>query len=278
MRRNVPTQRVSLCTFHPQPDGLLWTRRRYLESVNLTVVMTGLLAVGLALIHLFAGQLRFLDTTPRSRWLSISSGVSVAYVFMHILPDLSEAQQTVQNRLSVELAFLEHHVYLLALLGLAVFYGLERAAKVSRQQNQNTGMGDVTSTNVFWLHMASFAAYNALIGYLLVHRDVSGVASLLFFAIAMALHFLVNDHGLRAHHKEMYDTSGRWLLASAVITGWVVGSHTELSAAAIAILFAFLAGSIMLNVLKEELPEERESRFWAFALGACGYSILLLAL
>ena len=33
----------------------------------------------------------------------------------------------------------------------------------------------------------------------------------------------------------------------------------------------------MLNVLKEELPRERESRFWAFALGAALYSALLLA-
>ena len=33
---------------------------------------------------------------------------------------------------------------------------------------------------------------------------------------------------------------------------------------------------MVLNVLKEELPENRESRFWAFALGATLYSPLLL--
>ena len=33
-----------------------------------------------------------------------------------------------------------------------------------------------------------------------------------------------------------------------------------------------------MNVLKEELPEERESRFWAFAAGAALYSVVLLAL
>lgn len=31
-----------------------------------------------------------------------------------------------------------------------------------------------------------------------------------------------------------------------------------------------------MNVLKEELPEERQSRFWAFALGAAAYAALLL--
>jgi hypothetical protein len=45
---------------------------------------------------------------------------------------------------------------------------------------------------------------------------------------------------------------------------------------AISSLFAFLAGSIIMNVLKEELPEERASRFSAFAAGALLYAILLL--
>ncbi len=41
-------------------------------------------------------------------------------------------------------------------------------------------------------------------------------------------------------------------------------------------LFAFLTGCIVLNVLKEELPEERESSLWAFATGAAVYAVLLL--
>jgi hypothetical protein len=43
-------------------------------------------------------------------------------------------------------------------------------------------------------------------------------------------------------------------------------------------LFAFLAGGVIVDVLKEGLPEERESRFWAFALGGALYAVLLLAL
>ncbi len=94
----------------------------------------------------------------------------------------------------------------------------------------------------------------------------------------MALHFVVNDNGLRENHKQIYDRIGRWLLVAAIIVGWVTGIGTVIHQAAVAVLFAFLAGGIVLNVLKEELPEQRESRFWAFALGAIGYAILLLAL
>jgi hypothetical protein len=37
------------------------------------------------------------------------------------------------------------------------------------------------------------------------------------------------------------------------------------------------AGLFVLNVLKEELPERRRSRFSAFALGAGGYAVLIQA-
>jgi hypothetical protein len=36
------------------------------------------------------------------------------------------------------------------------------------------------------------------------------------------------------------------------------------------------SGGIILNVLKEELPEERKSRFLPFAGGVVGYAVLLV--
>lgn len=246
-------------------------------SLSLEIkLLSGLFAIGLTFVHLFAGQLRFLETIPRSRWLSLASGVSVAYVFVHVLPELNAAQQDIPDNLVNGIAFLEHHVYLVALLGLVAFYGLERSARVSQQRNRRRGEEEMTTAGVFWIHIASFAVYNALIGYLLVHREEPEFLSLLLFFVAMAMHFIVNDFGLRENHKKPYDRLGRWILASAVMVGWAIGINTRIHQAAVAVLFAFLAGGIVLNILKEELPEERESRFWAFALGATTYAGLLL--
>lgn len=236
-------------------------------------------AVGLAVIHLYSGKLQFLDQIPRSRWLSMAGGVSVAYVFIHLLPDLNE-QQLIIRQTGI-LGFLEHHVYLIALMGLAVFYGLERLVKQSQKQHPDPSLSETQETvnpGVFWLHIISFSFYNGLIGYLLLHRESADLKSLLLFFIAMALHFVVNDFGLRQDHKRTYHNVGRWILAGAIIAGWAIGQATEISEAALALLFAFLAGGIILNVLKEELPEERQSRFWAFAVGAIAYSAILLTL
>ncbi|ACK72492.1 conserved hypothetical protein [Gloeothece citriformis PCC 7424] len=238
--------------------------------------VTSLFAVGLALIHLYCGKLRFLDEIPRSRWLSIAGGVSVAYVFVHILPDLSD-RQTHLSDLKV-LSFIEYHVYLMALLGLIVFYGLEKLVKSSRKPEKEIGKETTTNIKIYWLHITSFALYNGLIGYLLVHRETTGLESLIFFFVAMSLHFLVNDYGLRQDHRNTYHKSGRWILAGSIILGWIIGTGTKISEAGLSVFFSFLAGGVIFNVLKEELPEERESRFWAFFIGAIGYSVLLLSL
>lgn len=222
--------------------------------------------VSLVAVHLFSGRLRFLDGTPRSLWLYVAGGISVAYVFVHLLPELAEGQETIAEALEggEGLVFLESHVYLVALVGLVVFHGLERLATSSRRRRCEAGKEDSTASGVFWLHISSFAVYNFLIGYLLLHRIDAGLGNLLLFFAAMALHFLVNDYGLREHHKETYRRAGRWLVAAAVVLGWVAGLLAEIPEVAIAVLTAFLAGGVIMNVLKEELPEERQSRFWPF--------------
>ncbi len=253
---------------------------RVLATVGIddrVAVLVPILAVGLALVHLFAGKLRFLEVIPRSRWLSMAGGASVAYVFVHVLPEVSEGAETVERSGIVIATFSERHVYLIALLGFVLFYGLERMAKRS-QSDRSLEDGERTpSAGVFWIHIGSFAVYSGLIGYLLLHRESPGTASLLFFAAAMGLHFVVNDFGLREHHRRTYDRVGRWILGAAVVIGAAIGYAIEIDEAAVAVLFSFLAGGVVLNVIKEELPEERESRFWAFALGGLVYTALLLA-
>lgn len=249
-------------------------------------VLASIAALVLIAVHWITPSLRFLDGTPRSVWLSIAGGVSVAYVFVHLLPELAEGQRAIQQISTAE-AFAERHVYLIALLGLAVFYGLDRLAKTSRSRREGepvrsgrdseTREAPPASATVFWIHIGSFAIYNALIGYLLLHREVQTPAALGFFSLAMALHFLVTDYGLSEDHKTMYLDVGRWILMGAVALGFVIGLLSDVSKAAIAVLVAFLAGGVILNVLKEEVPSERQSRFWAFAVGSAAYATLLLS-
>ncbi len=230
--------------------------------------MTPLLAAQLAVvvlwsaIHLGAGRLRFLDHVPRSAYLSVAGGVSVAYVFLHILPELRAAAHT-------------HHwphpvaIEALALSGLIVFYGLERM--VTRRQTHERA--------AFWLHLASFAVYGVLIGLFLAREPHEDWVDVLLAGFALGLHLLANDYGLAKRHGDWYAQRGRYVLAACPPMGWALGRFLEIPAQPLDGGFAFLAGGIVLNTLKEELPEERESRFSAFLVGALAYggALLLLA-
>jgi len=238
-----------------------------------------IIVIVFVLIHLFAEKFHLTKDGSRSAWLSFAGGISVAYVFIHIFPELELAQRHISSQWEF-IPFIEHHAYLVALFGLIVFYGLERGAKLSRAKQDHPihHTKTTTSTEVFWLHITSFAIYNALIGYLLVHREEQDLYGLIFFSVAMGLHFFVNDFALRQFHKDTYQKYGRWLVSGMIIVGWAIGLSMKISEAMTGVLFAFLAGGVTLNVLKEELPEEKKSRFWPFACGAAIYTVLLLLL
>ena len=234
------------------------------------MLVSFLAALFLAAVHVFAGKLRFLDVVPRSVWLSGAGGASVAYVFLHLLPELAHGQETLAEATGEALRFLDAHVWILALVGLSAFSGLDKAARESE------GEGEHVERGVFWLHVVSFGLYNAIIGYLLLHREDPTPAALATYTTAMALHFVVNDYGLRHNHPHLYHAVGRWLLGAAVVAGCVVAAFVELPEPVVVGAVAFLGGGVILNVMKEELPEDRKSRFVPFAVGAALYAALLV--
>lgn len=236
------------------------------------ILLTGAMALAFAAIHIFIYRLAFLDRIPRSRWLSAAGGIAVAYVFLHIIPELAEHGAVFGRQLGVSTELAQVLVQVLALAGLACFYGLERAVKASRARRRD----DRAEDEVLWIHVGSFAVLNLLIGYLLLHREDMTLGGLLLFFGAMALHFVSADFGMREHHPEAYDRAGRWVIATAAIAGWALGLAVQLPALAIGGVFAFVAGGVVLNVMKEELPAERESRFIPFALGAGTYALLVV--
>lgn len=226
-------------------------------------------------VHLGVGRLH-LSTLPRSRWLSLAGGISVAYIFLQVLPNLADYQQVFRE--SNQLGWLENHVYSFALMGLVVFYALERAAKQSTQSTREPDNEHREyAVPVFWLHMFSFAVYNFIIGYLLPEGERESGFRLLYYVVAMAFHFMVTDYGLYAHYRELYTRRGRWLLIAALAAGWGIGQFAQIPRIYLASIFSFVAGGVIMNVLKEELPEERRSSLWAFVGGVAAYALLLAA-
>ena len=61
------------------------------------VIASLLAAASLAAVHVFSQQLRVLDGVPRSRLLSIASGMAVAIVLLRLVPALAQGQLVVEQ-------------------------------------------------------------------------------------------------------------------------------------------------------------------------------------
>ena len=247
-----------------------------MEESGLGIVVTGAMALAFACVHLFVGRLRFLSNEPRSAWLSFSGGVAVGYVFLHLLPELGEHGSVFAATTGLDELLATSWVHTLALGGLILFYGLERRLQASRGQRALDDAADRADRGIFWLHIAASALLIAVVSYLLNHREDESAAGLLLYFTAMVLHFLTADFGSRAEHPDLYDGAARWVLVAATLGGWALGLFVELSEIATGGLFAFIGGAIMLVVLKEELPENRRSRFAPFLCGAVFYAAIVL--
>jgi hypothetical protein len=239
-------------------------------------------AVALALIYATGAGVADREASERfwarRRWISAAAGVSLAYVFVDVLPELAAQNRALREASGTEeLAFAEQRIYVLALLSFVVIYGLEHiviGSREARRELVERGGRDA----VYWLHVGGFAAYSALIGYLLVERAERGLASFVLYAVAMAIHFVIVNHSLDEAHGAAYRRGGRWWLAASVVAGCVVGLATTLSVPMFARLFAILAGGVVITSVRAELPgDDRRGRFWPFCMGAVGFAILLMA-
>lgn len=235
--------------------------------------LTALLAVLLAAIHLVSGRVRSVIHFRRPTWKSVSGGIAVSYVFLQILPELAAHQETITAEVGLKPDLAESFVFMMALTGMTVFYGMERLLTSKRFSEELA-----TGAPVFWVRVGAFSLYNMLVGYLLVHREEPGLAELLLYFFAMATHFLAFDLNLSGGHQRQYHRIARWILAAALLAGWATAVFTDLTQLPVSVLFAFLAGGIVLNVLKEELPGEKQGRFLPFLAGVVGYSLLLVVL
>lgn len=230
----------------------------------------------LCLTHIFTRKLR-LTNIPRSKWLSVAGGISVAYIFLAAFPELTEIQKEINE---TEVIGWEHisemEVFLLSLIGLTFFYGLENRTKRSDESQRAPNKGKKKNIDIFWIHVSSFAVYNAIIGYLLLNREEESIESFLLYAMAMAFHFVVTDHALEDHFSKSYRTKGRWILVAAVFLGWLLSIFVHIPEVYVGIIFSFLAGGVIMNVLKEELPKERDSNLLAFCTGVVLYGAILI--
>ena len=234
------------------------------------------LAASLVLAAIFLGG-GVVHAAPPRIALSVGAGVSTAYVFVYMLPELSEASAAfVTATAGWALPVPRLRVYGAALVGFLVFYGLENMAACSGGRKTRGETGRESLSPVVFVHIAGFAAYAWLVSYLMVRGITNEPVPIVLYTFAMGLHFLGIDHSLRRAHGAAYDHVGRFVLAGAVLLGWFVAALTEVAKPVLITGLGLVSGGVLMNSMVMELPGDQDGRFWPFASGAIGYAGLLV--
>lgn len=236
---------------------------------------TGLVAAAFCAVHLAAGRLYLIQTKFLRAWLSSAAGISVAYVFVDILPELSSHHQRFIETAAEGIIPAEQRIYVAALVGFVFFFGLQKFLLASEREHTEAQKSRLRDAG-FWVEVAGYALYSVLVGYLLEERAENGTVSLAMYAVAMSLHLAVADHNLMRDFGRRYQRTGSWITTASILAGWLASTATTIPATITAWFFAFIAGGVVMTSMNEELARNERGQFWWFLAGAAGCAALLM--
>lgn len=222
-------------------------------------ISSGAAALVLAAAHL-AGAL----APPPSRAMrSFAGGIGVGYMFVIILPALSSWQASANQEIKSE-----RLVFACAMAGLAGYYLLKIAvARLDDNRRERAAA---------LLQLGGYTVYSAIIGFVLAQYAAYGPVWLAFYTVALGLHLYMNDRCVFSERQSA--AAGPSLLAGAILAGWGAGLAIPQGYPVAVLLFAVLAGGMILNILNDELPRDGEGTALHFVLGIGAVTLVGLAL
>ncbi len=249
------------------------------------ILIAFIIAVIFSAAHLTAPKLYGFSERYEKAVISSSGGIAAAYVFFDLLPTIQKAGENLRSLLRNylgQMSISEVAIFGVAFMGFLVFFILEHAAVHSRRQAATDAGQHVDSVaapkGVFAIHFSILALVSLLIAYNLRFEVRASLLGGLLFSIALILHFFGTDRTMEIHYRNLFEKYGRYILSIMPLTGWALSVLFPERQSEAAVLLAFVAGAVLFNVIKDEIPgtEKGEPKF--FVAGALIYAAVLLLL
>ncbi|MFN3428772.1 MAG: hypothetical protein ACK46X_02335 [Candidatus Sericytochromatia bacterium] len=233
----------------------------------MNLVWLALLAsLALAGVHGLTPALERLPARHQSALASVSAGAGLAYVFLYLLVELvKEGATEVHAWLPLGPDPLET-IFMLLLGAVTVIYlVMARLQQSPDVHDDHRGFATL------------FLIYNVLAGAGLVEEARWGALNLVFYVAALGLHLLFNDRFLAHLCPGGHTGTWRASLASAPVLGCVAAAALNPPQALLYSTLAVVAGGMILNVVRLELPLVEDLRPAGFVAGVLGYGAIILA-
>jgi hypothetical protein len=211
-----------------------------------------LVALILVAAHLIAPRVKGLIKHPE-RQQALGGGLSVAYVFLHLIPSLDAADGVVGPR-----------IYFIGLLGFVAFYGLDVMFQPPKH----------THPTKYHAYLSTFFVYDGLLIFTLGLNLPPTPVLTLVFGLSVALDVLNTDLEMQDEYGERFVKWGRWLLIAGVAIGYGLNLVRRPHPVVVDLLTAALAGFMIFHTNNGVFPVSRNKKFPWFLAGVLAFWVL----
>ena len=237
---------------------------------NAEWIFSFFMATALISAHWFSSGVAKLPLKTQRTLSSIGGGVAIAYVFIHIMPELAtggrELSKEIYMQEFIASPLIESCLFFTSLIGLVVFFSLDIIAS----------SGKASTKANFKLHVLAFALINYLYAYTLPSLVTTGWDYAFLFTIVLAAHIILSDRTLARSHPNLFRQKVRLVFSTSIVLGL---THAYLfhpiSDLALAIATAFLGGGVLMTVFREEIPESSFIKLPWFLFGTSSMTFAL---
>ena len=211
-----------------------------------------LIALILGSAHVISPRIFGLRKHPEIQQ-AFGGGLSVAYIFLHLIPSLDASNELVGPQ-----------IYFVALLGFVAFYGLDVLFQPPRDAHPTK----------YHAYLWVFFLYDGLLVFTLGLELPPTPILTLVFAVSLAVDVLNTDLELQEGFGGRFVKSGRWVLLAGVASGYALSLVRRPHPVVVDIVTAALAGFMMFHTSNGVFPVSKNKKFPAFLGGILTFWLL----
>lgn len=216
----------------------------------------------LALVHFFSDKFEQWFESRRTGFLSFSAGISTAYLFLVLLPDLYSGVQVLNSS-----------IFLLVLIGFTLFHLTEKFV-----YHHTVPIADLKH-QLKEVHGITLFIYHVLLGLLLAELTQQNVLGGFLLFIPVFFHTAISTVSLeQLHDKVKYHLPARILLSISTLAGVYIASQITIHVIITMALLALVGGALFFIIIREYIPPEREGNARMYVLAIVVYTVLVFIL
>lgn len=229
-----------------------------MDDVSLVV------AIAFALILFGSHKVILASRLPKDILRSLGGGMAASYVFLQLMPELEEID---------ELIGFSGHIWMLA--GFLLFCGLQHLLSLRENKVASAGESREQGGSDQLLHIGFYGWYVLLVLIGTPFGQKHTLVEAGFLLAALGLHFTYKNYCLHRRFGPGFHLGWRVLLACTPLIAWSMVRCSPIHVTASReVVIAFVAGIVLSDVFREEIPTDQQSRFGWLLAGTIIYGLL----